>query len=557
MALCLAANAAVFAVVDTVLLRAVDVPAGDRLVQLGNIYPGAGAAANAGGNSGVPDYFDRLTAVPALSEQAMFRTQGVSIGDTSAERLTAIATTPSLFPMLRAQAALGRTFTDDEATEGLNRKAILSDGLWRRRFGAAPDAVGRSIVVGGVPYEIVGVMPARFRFYDDEVALWVPAAFSPDERSDAGRHSNNWTHVGRLAPGATIEQAQAQVDALNAANLERFPAMRQALIDAGFHTRVQRVDEVLTADLARPLYLLWAGVICVLLIGVVNLASLTLARATARQSEMATRVALGADPGRVRLQLVTEHLALALAGGVAGMALAVALLKVIATMGTGLLPPGRGLAFDPRAAGYAALLTVAVGLSLGLTAVRAIGTGTPAAALRDEGRSRTGSRAARRLRQALVVGQVGLACMLLVAAGVLFASFRRLLTVETGFQPSVVTAAVSLPSAAYPTDPERLAFLQRLLEGARTLPGCALRCHHDHPVRQQPLGQRGLAGRASRSLPESASSLPTALSCRPATSRRWGCRSSPAAPSRQRGRCDAGAGGHRRRPAGGALLARA
>ena len=171
--MCLAANTAVFSVVDTVLLRAVDVPDGGRLVQLGNIYPGAGASANRGGNSGVPDYFDRLAAVSALPEQAMFRTHGVSLGDTSAERLTAITTTPPFFPMLRSQAALGRTFTDDEAIEGRHRRVVLSDGLWRRRFAASPDVVGQSVVIGGVPHEVVGVMPAQFRFYDDEVALWL------------------------------------------------------------------------------------------------------------------------------------------------------------------------------------------------------------------------------------------------------------------------------------------------------------------------------------------------------------------------------------------------
>ncbi|MBP7778689.1 MAG: ABC transporter permease [Acidobacteria bacterium] len=467
LALCLAANTAVFSVVDTVLLRAVDVPDGGRLVQLGNIYPGAGASANRGGNSGVPDYFDRLAAVSALPEQAMFRTHGVSLGDTSAERLTAITTTPSFFPMLRSQAALGRTFTDDEAIEGRHRRVVLSDGLWRRRFAASPDVVGQSVVIGGVPHEVVGVMPAQFRFYDDEVALWLPAAFTAEERSDASRHSNNWTHVGRLAPGTTIEQVQAQVSALNAANLDRFPAMKQALVDAGFHTRVDSVADVLSADLARPLYLLWAGVACVLLIGVVNLASLTLARATSRRSEMATRVALGADPAHVRAQLVTEHLALAVAGGGAGVLLALGLLQAIPALGSALLPPGRTLAFDPRAAAYAGALTVAVGLALGLTAVRALGSSAPAAALRDEGRSRTGSRAARRVRQALVMGQVALACMLLVGAGVLLESFRRLLVVETGFQPSVVTGAVSLPLAVYPSDAERLAFLQRLLDALR------------------------------------------------------------------------------------------
>lgn len=473
LAACLAANVIVFTLVNTVLLEAVDVPEPGALVQVGNQYPNAGAAANAGGNSGVPDYFDRRTAVPALAEQALFRTHGVSAGDEAAERLVAMTATPTLFPMLRTQAAQGRTFTDDEGEEGRHRKVMLSDALWRRRFGAAASVVGQSLAIGGVPHEIVGIMPRGFRFYDDEVMLWLPAAFSADERSDASRHSNNWTHVGRLAPGATLAVVQAQIDALNAANLERFPALRNVLVEAGFRSVATPVVDVLVADVRRPLYLLWGGVACVLLIGVVNLAALTLARSTARRGEIATRLALGAAPARVRLQLVTEHLSLALVGGLVGVALAWAFVRGVPGAGLALVPDGRTVSFDPRVWAYAAALTALVGVALGTVAMQALAPEGTAAVLRDEGRSRTGGRATRRLRQGLVVGQVAVACTLLVGAGILFTSFRKLLAIDTGFRTSVVTGAVSLPGSAYPTDADRLAFLQRWLDGARALPGVA------------------------------------------------------------------------------------
>ncbi|MEZ5416665.1 MAG: ABC transporter permease [Vicinamibacterales bacterium] len=471
LALCLAANAVVFTLVNTVLFDAVDVPEPQALMHVGNLYPNAGSAAAVGGNSGVPDYFDRRAAVPALAEQALFRTHGISAGDQAAERLTAMTTTPTLFPMLRVSAALGRTFMEDEGEDGRNRKVLLSDALWRRRFGAAPDVVGRTLAIGGVPYEIVGVMPRTFRFYDDEVTLWLPAAFSLEERADASRHSNNWTHVGRLAPGATGAQAQAQVDALNAANLDRFPALKNVLIEAGFHSAVTPLADVLVADVRRPLYLLWGGVACVLLIGVVNLAALTMARSTARRGELATRLALGAEPARVRLQLVTEYVALAALGGGLGLALAWAVVAAVPASALALVPPGRTIALAPRVWAYTGALTLAVGVVLGLVAMRAVAPTRTASVLRDEGRSRTGTRASRRLRQALVVGQVAVACTLLVGAGVLFTSFRRLLAVDTGFRTSVVTGAVSLPGQAYPSDPERLTFIQRLLDGARALPG--------------------------------------------------------------------------------------
>lgn len=471
LALCLAANVVVFTLVHAVLLDAVGVPEPEALVQVGNLYPKAGASSATDANSGVPDYFDRRAAVPALAEQALLRVEGLSVGDDAAERLIALRTTPTLFPMLRATAALGRVFVDDDGEPGREQKVVLSDGLWRRRFAAAPDVIGRTLAIGGVPHEIVGVMPAAFRFYDDEVSLWVPAAFSAEERSDEARHSNSWHHIGRLAAGAGVAQVQAQLDALNAANLERFPALKPVLVEAGFRSVAVPLVDVLVADVRRPLLLLWGGVACVLLIGVVNLAALTLARATSRRAEVATRLALGAEPGRVRVQLVTEHLLLAALGGAAGVALAWGVLRLLPGAGLGLAPAGRAIAIAPMVWGYAGAIVALVGLVLGVVATRVVQPERTAAALRDEGRSRTGGRAARRLRQALVVGQVAVACVLLVAAGVLLTSFRRLLAVDTGFRASVVTGAVSLPPSVYPTDPERLAFVDRLLADVRALPG--------------------------------------------------------------------------------------
>lgn len=471
LASCLAANVVVFTLVNAVLLDAITAPEPEALVHVGNLYPNAGVATIGGANAAVPDYFDRRTAVPALAEQALLRVEGLSVGDDAAERLVGLRATPTLFPMLRARAALGRVFVDEDGDDGREHKVILSDGLWRRRFGAAPSAVGRTLTIGGVPHEIVGVMPPSFRFFDDEVTLWVPAAFSAEERSDESRHSNNWTYVGRLAAGATLAQAQAQLDALNAANLERFPALKDVLVGAGFRSAATPLVDVLVGEVRRPLLLLWGGVACVLLLGVVNLAALTLARATGRRAEVATRLALGAEAGRVRTQLVAEHLVLAVIGGAFGFALAWMVLRSIPGAGLALVPPGRAVTLDLTVWAYAAALVCGVGMALGLVAMRVVQPNHTAAVLRDEGRSRSGSRSARRLRQVLVAGQVGVACVLLVAAGVLFTSFRRLLAVDTGFRPSVVTGAVSLPSSAYPTDAERLAFIDRLLTQVRGLPG--------------------------------------------------------------------------------------
>lgn len=471
LALCLAANIAVFAVVNTVLLGAIDAPDPEALVQLGNVYPGAGLAAATIGNSSVPDYADRKSAVSALAEHALLSVHGVSVGQEPPERLTAMTATPSLFPLLQAHAALGRTLLDDDGEVGRDNIVVLSDGYWRRRFGASPTAVGQTILIAGLAHEVVGVMPPGFRFFDDGVQVWLPAAFTAEERSDESRHNNSWTYVARLAAGASLDQAQSQVDALNAANLERFPALKQVLLDAQFRTVVRPLLETLTADVRRPLVLLWGGIVAVLVIGVVNLMALAMARATGRRGEFAMRLALGASRERLRTQFVTEHVALAAIGGLLGAALAHGLLWVLPRVGSGLVPDGRTLTFDSRVWAYAVALTVTIGLGLGLTAVRAVGAVGAAAALRDDGRSKTGSRAARRFRQGLVVAQVAMACVLLVGAGVLLTSFRRLMAVDPGFRPAVVTGSLSLPRADYATDDARRAFHDRLLARVRALPG--------------------------------------------------------------------------------------
>src|ERR1035438_2677363 len=168
----------------------------------------------------------------------------------------------------------------------------------RRLFGSPEAALGRDIRMSGQPFTVVGVMPAGFNFIDPEVTLWVPAAFTPAERET--RHSNNWQSIGRLKPGATLQQAQSQVDALNRANLDRFPGFKELLINAGFHTEVAPLEDMLVKQVRGALYLLWGGAAFVLLIGAVNVANLVLARTTLRRKEFATRLALGAGANSLR-----------------------------------------------------------------------------------------------------------------------------------------------------------------------------------------------------------------------------------------------------------------
>jgi len=239
LAVCIAANTATFAVVHSVLLKPLPVPEARRILIMGNQYPKAGAVV--GYNSGVPDYYDRIRDVSAFEAQAMFQQSSRTIEIEGApQRIPAMAATPSLLPLLRVTPAVGRNFSPDEGEIGNDRKAILSDGFARQLFGSPAGALGHELRMSGQPYTVVGVMPRDFTFIYPEVRLWVPLSFTPQEKE--ARHSNNFQHIGRLKPGATIQQAQAQVDALNAANMDRFPQWREILTNAGFDTQFDPLE---------------------------------------------------------------------------------------------------------------------------------------------------------------------------------------------------------------------------------------------------------------------------------------------------------------------------
>src|SRR5579862_780663 len=334
-AVCIAANTATFAVVNSILLRPLPVPDAKSILLMANRYPKAGAAIGYESASG--DYYDRLRDVHVFSDQALFHTSDQTINvQGTPQRVTSMDTTPSLFRLLRVPPARGRAFSDAEGEPGSERKVILSDGMSRQLFGGPEAALGRDVRLSEQPYTVVGVMPSGFNFINPEVSLWIPTAFTPEEREV--HHNNDWLSIGRLKPGATLAQAQAQVDALNRANLERFPAFKELLVNAGFHTAVLPLEEMLVKEVRGALYLLWGGAAFVLLIGTVNVANLVLARAALRRKEFATRLALGAGAGRLMGQLVTESILLALAGGAVGAALGTGLLGALAHSGIETLP---------------------------------------------------------------------------------------------------------------------------------------------------------------------------------------------------------------------------
>lgn len=469
LALTIAANTTIFAIVHSVLLHPLPLPDADRIVLMTNLYPKAGAADE--GRSSAGDYYDRIREVPALTDEAMFddADQDIEVNG-RAERIPGMAVTPSFFKLIRINPSLGRAFTAEEGEYGANQKIILSDALWHRVYGGDPGVIGRSLRVGGVPYTIVGIMPRGFNFIRPEVRFWTPLAFTAEQKKT--HHNNNWRNIARLAPGATIAQAQAQVDALNAENLERFPEFKELLINAGFHTQVQPLLHTLVKDVEGVLYLLWGGALFVLLIGALNITNLVLARVTVRAKEIATRVALGASRTRLASQFIVEHVTIAFAGGIAGLLLSQILIRMMATFGMDKFPRADEVRVDGTVALVAMALAIGVGVVMGLVPLASAFKSNLSGTLRDASRTGTVGARTRRVRQALVAVEVGFAFVLLAGAGLLLTSFRNLLAVDPGFTSSgVLTASTSAPSARYHSDAEVRSVVKRTLGAIRQLPG--------------------------------------------------------------------------------------
>jgi predicted permease len=469
LALCVAANTAMFGVVRSVLLKPLPFPGSDQIVLLYNSYPNAGAP-RAGAS--VPDLYDRLAAVPALAEQGLFRPEGMTFGDENGvERLTSLRATPSFYRLLGVAPAAGRLFTDTEGERGKALKVILSHAFWHRKFAGRESIVGQAIRMNGNSFDVVGVMPAGFSFLQAEVDVYVPLPIGPMDRGDDRRHSGTVQMVGRLASNASVALVQQQVDALNARNDDRFPQYRQLLKDAQFRTVAVRLQDDVVRDVRSVLYLLLGGVLFVLLIGCVNIGNLVLIRTSGRRREMATRHAIGAGRGRLARQLFTEMGLLASVGGALGLLAGWWTLRLVAALDLDGLPRGSEIGLDASSmvAALAVIALVAVGLGAApVVSLRHLESGQE---LREDSRGGAGSRRARVTRQVLATSQVAVAFVLLAGAGLLFASFQAVLRVDLGFQPQqVMTAAVHLPATAYRDDASLVAFQRSALQAIRALP---------------------------------------------------------------------------------------
>jgi len=359
LAICMAAYTATFAIVNSVLLRPLPIPNADAIVLMANLYPKAGVTDQE--VSGVPDYYDRLRAVTALQEQAMFDQADMTLKvNGRAEQVPGMEVTPSFFKLIGISPARGRAFTPEEGEIGNDHKVILSHALWQQLYGGDPSAIGHELRLAATPFTIVGIMPRNFVFLYPEVRFWVPLAFTAKAKTQY--HNNGWEDIGRLKPGATIAQVQAQVNALNAANLERLPQLRSFIISSGFYTKVEPLQHMLVRNVEGVLYLLWGGAVFVLLIGGLNITNLALARWSVRGSEIATRLALGASRAQLARQFTVENALVAGVGGIGG----VVLLRAVAAVGLENFPRAEEVRIDGTVILVALGLAVAVGVLVGL-----------------------------------------------------------------------------------------------------------------------------------------------------------------------------------------------
>jgi predicted permease len=475
LALCLGANVAIYSVVHAVLLEPLPFPEPDRLVVVSNAYPGAGVPR---ASNGSVDFFQRRENVAAFEEVAIYEGSGNTVGESgSTERVTSLRVSPSFFLLLGIQPALGRTFLEEEMDVGNHQKVVLTHASWQEYFAGSADAVGRDLRIDARPYTVVGVLDEDFVMPGRaDARLYLPLAFEPEARQLDNWHSNSYEMLARLVPGASVEQARAQNLALNDALIEQWnqPNARQLLADAGYTTIVVSAADDMVRDIRPVLYLLWAGVAFVLLIGCVNIANLMLARAHTRLTEVATRLALGASRSGVAAAVFTESIVLGVLGGVLGLSVGAAGLWWLERVGATDLPRGTEIGIDVSVVLFALALAVAAGALFGAIPMVSVLRGDLSPVFRGGGRTGTASRRAVAVRNGLVVSQVGLAFVMLVGAGLMLASFRSAVSVDPGFEPEgVLTGFLSLPSARYEDVDARRRFWDELLGEVRPLPGVA------------------------------------------------------------------------------------
>jgi len=468
-AICLGANLAIFAAIDSILLRPLPFPQSDRLVTIFNTYPKAGVDND---GASITNYYERRGNIPAFSSLSMYMERAETVGDPgSMQQEEIVRISPEFFTTLGVSPAIGRNFTDEE-TDPQKNVIILTDAFWRQRFNSDPNILGRDTRINGIPRKIVGVLPPAFRFLSSEARVFLPIKSGMEERGPKARHSGGGvTHmIARLKPGATIAEAQAQIDAHNAAVEEDNPEAKM-MAEAGFRSLVRPLHAEHVRSIRPTLLLMQAGVFFLLLIGAVNLVNLLLIRASGRAKEMAIRRSMGASRVHVVRQVIIETVLLTFLGGLLGLAVGAWGIRLFEVLGADRLPLGAHIAFD----GWLASIGLAGAVVLGVVIAVPIAwfnlSTHLAHALQSESRTGTISRAAQRLRHGFIVAQIALAFILLAGAALLGLSLKKAMAVSPGFRSDHVLTGEC--TVSWDLQRERVGIVDRLLESIRQQPGIA------------------------------------------------------------------------------------
>ena len=472
-AICLGANLAIFAVIDSILLRPLPFPQSDRLVTIFNTYPKAGVERD---GSSLTNYYERRGNLPAFSSLSLFRYGSEVVGETgSTQQEELMRVSPDFFATLGVPVK-GRTFSEAETITPIEDRgvAILTDAYWRQRYNSDPNILGRELRVNGVPRKIIGVLPPGFRFLSSEARFFLPLTSRADLRTPKQRHSGGGgTHmIARLKPDATISQAQSQIDAHNAA-VEKDNPEAKTMADAGFRSPVLSLHADHVRSIRPTLLLMQGGVFFLLLIGAVNLVNLLLIRASGRAKEMAIRQSMGAGRRHVVNQVLVETVLLTLVGGLLGLMMGAWGIRLLEVLGADRLPLGARIAFDDWLALIGLVSAVVLGVVIAVPIAWFNLSSHLANALQSESRTGTVSRAAQRLRHGFIVAQIALAFVLLAGAALLGLSLKKVMAVSPGFRADhVLTGQFTLPWN-YDSASERAAVPERLLELIGQQPGVA------------------------------------------------------------------------------------
>lgn len=462
LALGIGANAAIFSVVNAVLLRPLPFKEPERLVMMRETkLPQFSEFAVATGH-----FLEWIKQNQSFEQLIAMRPARLNLTvPGNPELLRGMQLSSGFSAMLGVQPQLGRDFLPAEAEPGRNNVVLLSHQLWQRRFGSDPAIVNQTIPLEGQRYTVIGVMPAGFQFIDRQSEFWTLIAFTAQDAQNHGGHSLSRV-IGQLKPGVTLEQARSEMSTIAG----RLAA--QHAVNQGWDVKIMPLLEFTVRQIKPALLVLLAAVACVLLIACANVANLLLVRAAGRQKELAIRTALGAGRARIMRQLLTESVLLALVGGVLGVLLAKWGTDLLLTLAPQDLPRLQNVSLDGRALGFTAALTLLTGVFFGLVPAWQAAQPNLHNVMNEGTRGSTEGGRRQLLRSSLVVLEVAASLVLLIGAGLLIKSFWQLQKVEPGFQADhALTLQVSLPERKYATEPQQVAFFQQLLEQVQALPG--------------------------------------------------------------------------------------